>query len=78
MVSTSPLISNLAISVQILWWLYRVHQLQLVSPSFSCSIIIIIPCEFFTPALVDDFSLESEGLQISSSLQDSSQYSGRS
>ena len=31
-------------------------------------IIIIIPCEFFTPALADDFSLESESLQVSRTL----------
>ena len=34
--------------------------------------------EFFTSALADDLSLEFEWQQISSSLQDSSQYSGRS
>ena len=34
--------------------------------------------EFFTPALIDGFSLESEWKQVSLSLQDSSQYSGRS
>ena len=41
-------------------------------------IIIIHSLEFFTPALADCFSLESEWQQVSSSLQDSSQYSGRS
>ena len=35
-------------------------------------------CEFFTPVLVDSLSLESEWQQISSGLQDSSQYSSRS
>ena len=34
--------------------------------------------EFFTPALADGFSLESEWQQVSSSLQNSSQYSVRS
>ena len=34
--------------------------------------------EFFTSVLVDGFSLEFEWQQVSSSLQDSSQYSGRS
>ena len=34
--------------------------------------------EFFSSALVDGFSLESEWQQVSSSLQDSSQDSGRS
>ena len=36
------------------------------------------PWEFFTSVLADGFSLESEWQEISSSLQDSSQYSGRS
>ena len=38
-------------------------------------ITIIIPCEFFTPALADGLLLESKGQRIFSSLQDSSQYS---
>ena len=45
-------------------------------------IIIIIVIfrfwEFFTPALGDDLSLESEWLQVFSSQQDSFQYPGRS
>ena len=41
-------------------------------------IIIIYLLEFFTSALADGFSLESEWQQVSSSLQDFSQYSGRS
>ena len=40
--------------------------------------IIITLWEFFTPALADGLSLESEWQQVSSNLQDSSQYSGRS
>ena len=40
-------------------------------------IIIIIPSTFFTPALADGLSLESEEQQVSSSLQDSSWYSVR-
>ena len=40
-------------------------------------IIIIIPLEFFTSALADGFLLEFESEQVSSSLQDSSKYSGR-
>ena len=39
--------------------------------------IIITSLEFFTSALADGFSLEFEWKQVSSSLQDSSQYSGR-
>ena len=41
-------------------------------------IIIITPWEFFTSALANGFSLEVEWQQVSSSLQDSSQNSGRS
>ena len=41
-------------------------------------IIIIIPLVFFTLALADGLSLEFEWQQVSSSLQDSSQYSGHS
>ena len=40
--------------------------------------IIIIIGEFFTPALTDVLSLEFEWQQVSSSLQESSQYSGDS
>ena len=36
------------------------------------------PCEFFTPALVGDHSLKFERQQVSSGLQDSSQYSSQS
>ena len=36
------------------------------------------PLEFFTSVLADSFSLEFAWQQVSSSLQDSSQYSGRS
>ena len=39
-------------------------------------IIIIYSFEFFTSALADGFLLESEWLQVSSSLKESSQYSG--
>ena len=44
----------------------------------SIVIIIVTPWEFFTTALADNLSLESAWQQVSSSLQDSSQYSGRS
>ena len=54
-------------------------------PFFDFSVIIIIIIiitflfsKFFKPALADGFSLEFEWQQVSSSLQDSSQYSGRS
>ena len=39
-------------------------------------IIIIIHLEFFTSALADGFSLDFEWQQVTSSLHDSSQYSG--
>ena len=41
-------------------------------------IIIIYSLEIFKSALADGLSLEFEWQQVSSSLQDSSQYSGRS
>ena len=41
-------------------------------------IIIITPREFFTSALAYNISLEFKWQQVSSSIQDSSQYSGRS
>ena len=41
-------------------------------------IIIITPWEFFMSALADGLSLVFKLQQVSSSLQDSSQYSGRS
>ena len=41
-------------------------------------IYLFTPLEFFTSVLADGFSLAFEWLQISSSLQDSSQDSGRS
>ena len=42
------------------------------------TIIITTLLEFFISALVDGLSLEFEWQQVSSSLQDSSKYSGRS
>ena len=41
-------------------------------------LLLFIPLEFFTIVLADGFSLEFEWQQVSSSLQDSPQYSGRS
>ena len=43
----------------------------------STIIIIITSLEFFTSVLANGFSLEFEWEQVSSSHQDSSQYSGR-
>ena len=44
---------------------------------FIIIIIIIHSLEFFTSALADGLSLGIEWQQVSSSLQDSSRYSGR-
>ena len=41
------------------------------------TLFFVLFWEFFTPASADGFSLEFEWQQVSSSLQDSSQYSGR-
>ena len=40
-------------------------------------LLLLLLLECFTPALADGLSLESEWLQVSSGLQDSSQYSDR-
>ena len=45
---------------------------------FSFSLLLFTPLEFFISVLADGLSLEFEWQQVSSSLQDSSQYSGRS
>ena len=42
------------------------------------TIIILLILEFFTPTFAASFPLESEWQQVSSSLQDFSQYSDRS
>ena len=53
--------------------------LRIVSESYKCfNIIIIYSLEFFASALADGHSLEVEWQQVSSSLLDSFQYSGRS
>ena len=55
---------------------------MLFSPGFFFLFLLLLhfftPWKFFTSALADGLSLESEWQQVSSSLQDSSQYSGRS
>ena len=45
---------------------------------YHISEMSIIITSFFTPALADGLSLETEWQQVSSSFQDSSQYSGQS
>ena len=44
----------------------------------SLSLLLLSPFEVFTSASTDGLSLEFERQQVSSSFQDSSQYSGRS
>ena len=57
------------------------HSLQLL---FCCTLLLLLLLllftllDFFTSILADGFALESEWQQVSSSLQDSSQYFGRS
>ena len=48
------------------------YLLGLSTVQYQSIIIIIHSFEFFTSALADGFSLESEWQQVSSSLQDSS------
>ena len=45
---------------------------------FSFDTLLFTPLEFFTSVLADALSLEFEWQQVSSNLQDSSQYSDRS
>ena len=52
----------------------------IILPTQSCLLLLLLlftPLEFFTSVLADGFSLEFEWQQVSSSLQDLSQYSGR-
>ena len=35
-------IQDYTVSLTILWWLYRVHQIQLVSLSLSCSTVFSV------------------------------------
>ena len=49
------------------WWVFLL----------LLTIIIITSCKIFKPVLVDGLSLESEWLQVSSSLQEFSQYYGQ-
>ena len=54
------------------------HLLIIIIIITTTIIIIIYSFEFFTSALADGLSQELEWQQVSSSLQDSSQYCGRS
>ena len=59
--------------IRFLFFLVFFHQLV----KFSLLLLHIALCEFFIPALVDGLSLNFEWQQVSSVLQDSSQYPGR-
>ena len=59
--------------------LFRLSCFRIVHICLSVlSLLLFNPWEFFTSAKADGLSLESEWQQVSSSLQDSSQYSGQS
>ena len=59
-------------------FLFLFFLLSITSSGRLAGITIIYSFEFFTSVLADGLSLEFEWQQVSSSLQDSSQYSGRS
>ena len=52
--------------------------LGMIDFRFELIIILHLASFFFTPALADDLSLESEEQQVSSGLQNSFQFSDRS
>ena len=62
------------------WWSFIGVWSLLRSPgtlfTITANLLLLTPLELFTSALADGFSLEFEWQQVSSSLQDSSQYSG--
>ena len=66
----------------IMWLMFSLLLLLLLLSSLLLSLLLLLllftPFEFFTSVLVDGFSLEFDCQQVSSSLQDSSQDSGRS
>ena len=75
------LISSSGLFPLLLWILPRAPTTTIIIIVIIIIIIIIILLlfwEFFPSALADGFSLEYEWQQVSSSLQDSSQYFGRS
>ena len=47
-------------------------------PPTTIILLVFTPLQFFTSVVADDFSLGFEWPQVSSSLQDSTQYSDRS
>ena len=59
----------LTISILVVW--------SRLDDPFLLLLLLFTPLEFFTSVLADGFSLEFEWQQVSSSLQDSSKYSGR-
>ena len=55
------------------------HTLYILYNEYKLLLLLLFtPREFFTPVLCDGLSLEFEWQQVNSSLQDSSQYYGRS
>ena len=63
------------------WWgeAFQVRdQLTDIKVNITMQLSLFTPLEFFTSVLTDGFSLEFEWQQVFSSLQDSSQDSGRS
>ncbi len=74
----SSLARSMNLCFLLLLLLLRRRLLLLLLLLLVIIIIIIHSLELFTSASADGFSLESEWQQVSSSRQDSSQYSGRS
>ena len=71
---------NNSLIYYVIWIIQAIHRT--INFSFTITIIITIiiiqSLEFFKSVLTDGISLEFEWQQVSSSLPDSSQYSGRS
>ena len=64
--------------IKLLYTNYYIQILILLSLLLLLLLLLLFtPLEFFTSVLADGFSLEFEWQQVSSSLQDSSKYSGR-
>ena len=59
-------------------WQIQEKCIERIRPSTDYHYFFLLLWEFFTPAVAGDFPLEFEWQQVSSSLQNSSQYSGRS
>ena len=78
MVSSHPLISKSSNPlINLLVTIITIIIIIIITTTTSTT-TTTTPLEFFTSVLADGFSLEFEWQQVSSSLQDSFQYSGRS